>query len=144
MTLPVPVSAISYIQILSQSHFLSIPSIKTPIWVACNGSQPHYRGYVGPELVELIVDSYPCGLWTLFHTLLAETTLVSENDDVLSRALLLTIRGLSCCLCFLNHCFKTLCSVTFLVWSVAAILWPWRPPLRRKFRGITRSFAPFE
>lgn len=24
-------------------------------WVACKGSQPHYRGY-------------PCGLWTLFHT----------------------------------------------------------------------------
>lgn len=38
-------------------------------WVACKGSTENYRGY-------------PCGLWTLFHTLTANAVLVhSEHKN---------------------------------------------------------------
>ncbi|XP_052419547.1 sulfhydryl oxidase 1 [Carassius gibelio] len=36
-------------------------------WVGCQGSQPHFRGY-------------PCGVWTLFHTLTVQAKEQSSSD----------------------------------------------------------------
>ena len=38
---------------------------------------------------------YTCGLWTLFHTMLAEATKSAIVDDIAARWTLLTIKGSS-------------------------------------------------
>ncbi|CAH8455078.1 unnamed protein product [Schistosoma turkestanicum] len=58
--------------ITGQEWVAYLEEIKLPLYkgpfMACNGSKPHYRGY-------------PCGLWTLFHSLTVEQYLLSSSSS---------------------------------------------------------------
>ncbi|XP_067056320.1 sulfhydryl oxidase 1-like [Acropora muricata] len=66
------VNIIQQIQMNLKAHHLP----KKAKWKGCAGSQPHYRGY-------------PCGLWTLFHTL---TVNCGKRDNLMGLEVLSRIR----------------------------------------------------
>jgi len=66
------VNIIQQIQMNLKAHHLP----KKAKWKGCIGSQPHYRGY-------------PCGLWTLFHTL---TVNCGKRDNLMGLEVLSRIR----------------------------------------------------
>lgn len=97
----------------SESHPHALP--KKAKWVGCAGSQAHYRGY-------------PCGLWTLFHTL---TVNCGTRDDFTGLEVLSRIRQ------YIKHFFSCEeCKDHFTEMSNSlreevnshndAILWLWR------------------
>jgi len=96
----------------SESHPHPLP--KKAKWVACAGSEPHYRGY-------------PCSLWTLFHTL----TVNCGSRDLSGHEVLLRIRE------YIKYFFSCEeCKKHFTAMSAnlrqevdshnGAILWLWR------------------
>ncbi|XP_056013326.1 sulfhydryl oxidase 1-like isoform X2 [Ostrea edulis] len=88
-------------------------------WVSCHGSQTHFRGY-------------PCGMWTLFHTLTVNSYLYGKDSaKFLYKDVLIAITG------YMKHFFGcSYCSKHFT--SMAAsidtevtspkelVLWLWR------------------
>lgn len=93
----------------------SRPLPKKAKWVGCAGSEPHYRGY-------------PCGLWTLFHTL---TVNCGTRDNLTGLEVLSRIRE------YIKHFFSCEeCKKHFTAMSANlsqevyshndAIMWLWR------------------
>lgn len=91
------------------------PLPRKATWVACSGSEPHYRGY-------------PCSLWTLFHTL---TVNCNSRHEVSGLEVLSRIRE------YIRYFFSCVeCKEHFTAMSAnlknevsshnEAILWLWR------------------
>jgi thiol oxidase len=88
-------------------------------WVQCAGSEQRYRGY-------------PCGLWSVFHTMLSVATSSNTNSDRSAKKTLLTIRDyvkyfFGCRICA-GHFLKMASNINLTndqKWGTLA-LWLWR------------------
>ena len=88
-----------YLQLLAKSKYLALPDINKPVWDKCRGSIPNARGCELTAMIAIASSTrlfrYTCGLWLLFHTMLAEVTRDTPPvDDALPARLLFTIRGM--------------------------------------------------
>ncbi|XP_071495905.1 sulfhydryl oxidase 2-like [Diadema antillarum] len=99
-------------------------------FIGCRGSEPHFRGY-------------PCGLWTLFHTLtVSQASLIRRYDNVSYMEVLHAMRGyilsfFSCQNCRENF-HKEVADLDSSVTSLDdAILWLWRTHnhVNKRLRG---------
>nr|XP_054769735.1 sulfhydryl oxidase 2-like [Lytechinus pictus] len=99
-------------------------------WIGCRGSQPHFRGY-------------PCGLWTLFHTLtVSQASLIRRYDNVSYMEVLHAMKGyilafFSCQNCRENFHHEVADLDDSVTSLDSAILWLWQTHNRvnKRLRG---------
>ncbi|CAH1736277.1 sulfhydryl oxidase 1-like [Aphis gossypii] len=113
---------------INSYEYLLKPYVTNHIWIGCEGSQPMYR-------------KYPCGLWTMFHTL----TVHASNKNLTTfngKQVLETIAG------YIKHFFGcTDCSEHFMSMATTiqtnvssfddAVLWLWSAhnQVNRRLKG---------
>lgn len=102
--------------IINNYEFLLKPYVTKHKWIGCEGSQPIYR-------------KYPCGLWTMFHTLVVQAS-IKNLTTFNGKQVLETIAG------YVKHFFGcTDCSEHFMSMATTiqtnvsslddAVLWLW-------------------
>lgn len=102
--------------IINTYEFLLKPYVTEHTWIGCEGSQPIYR-------------KYPCGLWTMFHTLTVQAS-TKKLETFNGKQVLETIAG------YVKHFFGcTDCSEHFMNMATTiqtnvsslddAVLWLW-------------------